>query len=35
MLADSINLIRSTMLSFIESTKGNVITLSDAIDKLS
>lgn len=34
-LAESINLLKKNMLAFIESTKGNVIVLSDAIDLLS
>lgn len=34
-LAYSINMIKSNLLAFIESTKGNVITLTDAIDILS
>ncbi len=34
-LAKLINLIKLNMLAFIESTKGNVITLSDAIEALS
>lgn len=34
-LAEAINLLKENMLAFIESTKGNVIVLSDAIDLLS
>lgn len=34
-IAGLINMIKLNMLAFIESTKGNVITLSDAIDALS
>lgn len=34
-LTYSINMIKSNLLAFIESTKGNVITLTDAIDVLS
>lgn len=35
LLADSINVIKNNMQSFIEATKGNVVVLSDAIDVLS
>ena len=34
-LAHNINVMKSNLISFIESTKGNVITLTDAIDALS
>lgn len=34
-IAGSINAIKSNLLTFVESTKGNVIILSDAIDVLS
>lgn len=34
-LTEDINLIRENFYGFIESTKGNVIVLSDAIEKLS
>ncbi len=34
-IASSINAIKSNLLTFVESTKGNVIILSDAIDVLS
>lgn len=34
-LAETVNLIKLNLLAFVESTKGNVITLMDAIDVLS
>lgn len=34
-LADAINAIKNNMLTFLESTKGNVVILSDAIEMLS